>query len=146
MSALPSVGWCFAAVALLVRPLVLRTKVELHGYAVLAACVSITYMSLEPFSYCVARALGFNVAVLLQVYWHISVGHEEPLVLTLFRYGFILVGMPLVALLGALCCCVVVALRWRPQPGTSVPSEPDVETAAAVLREALASRKEKSGN
>ena len=145
-SALLSVGWCCAAAALLVRPMGLRSRVELQVYVVLAACISITHMSLEPFSYGVVRALGFNVAVLLQVYWHISIGHEEPLVLTLFRYGFVLVGMPLVALLGALCCCVVVALRWRPQPGPSVQAEPDVETAAAVLREALASRKEKSGN
>jgi hypothetical protein len=141
-----SVVWCCAAVALSVYQTGVHLRSELYGYMTLAACLSITYMALEPFSYCVARTLVFNVAVLLQVYWHIASGREEPLVLTLFRYGFVLLAMPLAAFLGALGCCVVVALRWRPHTGASVQAEPDVETAAAVLREALASRKEKSGN
>lgn len=143
---LMSVVWCFAAVALSVYQTGVHLRSELYGYMALAACLSITYMALEPLSYCVARTLVFNMAVLLQVYWHISAGRDEPLVLTLFRYGFVLLAVPVVAFLGALGCCVVMALRWRPQPCPSVQAEPDVETAAAVLREALASRKEKSGN
>jgi len=146
VSVLLSLLWACAAVALLARPLGLKSRAELSVYVVLAALVSATHMAQEPFPYCVARAVGFDVAVLLQVYWHISAGQEEPLVLTLFRYGFVLVASPPAALLGALGACVVVALRWRPQPDLCVQQEQDVETAAAVLREMLASRKEKSGN
>ena len=147
-SALLSVAWCGLAVALLLKPSLLKNRMELHVYAVLAALTSITYMPREPFPYHVARVVGFDFCVLLHVYWHISAGHEEPLVLMLFRYGFVLVALPLVALLGALASCVVVVLRWRPQvpSSASAQTEEDVETAAAVLREMLASRKEKSGN
>lgn len=138
-----SVGWSGVAVAQLARPSLLRGRLELYVYFLLAALMSVTYMPREPFSYEAARVLGYNVTVLLQVYWHISIAHEEPLVCTLFRFGFVLVASPLVSLLGALVCCVVVAVRWR--PAVSVAPEPDVETAAAVLREALASRKDKMG-
>jgi hypothetical protein len=140
-----SVAWCCVAVAQLLRPGLLRNMSELYVYVVLGALVTMTFMPREPFAYGAARVFGFDFAVLLQVYWHISVGYEEPLVCTLFRYGFVLVAPPLVALVGAFASCVVVAFRWRPQVAAAAASEPDVETAAAVLREALASRKEKSG-
>lgn len=141
-----SVVWCAAALGLSVYQVGMPLRTELYCYMALAACVSITYMALEPYSYCVARTFVYNVVVLMQVYWHISTGREEPLVLTLFRYGFVLLAIPVPACMGALGCCVAIAMRWRPQVPNAAQAEPDVETAAAVLREALASRKEKSGN
>jgi hypothetical protein len=142
-----SAAWCAVALVQLLRPSTLRGKSELYVYAVLAICVAATHVPREPFAYVAARTFAFDLAVLLQIYWHIAVGQDEPLVLTVFRYAFVLVAAPPLALLGSLCCCVVVALRWRPPAAQAVArDDQDVEAAASVLREALASRKEKSGN
>lgn len=136
-------AWATLAVAQLVRPGLLKSKVELYVYACLACCMSVTYCPYESIPYRIARIVGYDVAALVQIYWQISSGQEEPLVVTLLRHGAVLVAHPLVALAAACTPTVVVALRWRPPP--PAPGEdPDVE--AAALREALASRKEKAGN
>ena len=112
-------------------------------YSCLACCISVSYCPAEALPYRIARTLGYNVCVLVQIYWQLSVAQEEPLVLALLRHACVLVSHPLVALAAALAPVLVFAVRWRPPP--PVPKE-DADVEAAVLREALASRKEKAGN
>jgi len=112
-------------------------------YSCLACCISVSYCPAEALPYRIARTLGYNVCVLVQIYWQLSVAQEEPLVLALLRHACVLVSHPLVALAAALAPVLVIAVRWRPPP--PVPKE-DADVEAAVLREALASRKEKAGN
>jgi len=135
--------WAVLASAQLIQPGTLRPRAELYAYALLTVLLSATHHAVEPLPQYLARTLGYHASVLVQVYWQLSVAQEEPLVLTLLRHGSVLVAPPLVALGATLVSCVAVAMKWKP-PAPMERDDPDVE--AAALREALASRKEKSGN
>jgi hypothetical protein len=140
-----SVAWIAVAMCQLSRPSTIKTKYELYVYVVCSVFVSITYQAQEPVAHKLCRTLGFNVAVLVQIYWQLSVQMEEPLVLTVLRHGSVMIAPPFMAFIATFAPVIFIAMRWKPVSVVQVKEEnPDVE--AAVLREALANRKEKLGN
>jgi hypothetical protein len=139
-----AVVWAKFAFLQLSRPIV-KPRVELCVYAVLAVAMSCTHFSAEPLSYAIGRTAGFVLLVLLNVYWHTATSQEEPLALTSARYAYMLLGAPLVSVIGGLSVSLMLAYRWNTKPTTGSDPTPDMEAAhaAVALREALARSKEK---
>lgn len=135
--------WAVMASLQLAQPGTCKPKTELYAYAALMFFISATHFPIEPLPLCIARTMGYQISVLVQVYWQLSTSQDERLVLTLLRHASVLVAPPFIALAAFLAPNFIVAMRWKPQP-QEVKEDPDVE--AAALREALASRKEKAGN
>ena len=136
-----AVVWVKLVMMQLGRP-VFRARTEMCLYAALAVATSCTSNPIEPLSLVLGRTAAFVTLVLSHVYWHTATAHDEPLTLISARHAHVLLGTPIVAAAGCLGAAVLLAVRWhaRPQQEVEVPS--DIE--AAALREALASRKEKS--
>lgn len=122
---------------------VVKQRHQLYIYAALAAAFSFTHFAPETLGFSLTRATAFNLAVFVQIYWHISTANEEPLVLILLRHASILAAPPIVAAAGTIIPVVIAAASWKQQPPLP---PPDTDVEAAALREALASRKEKAGN
>ena len=141
LSMLIGATWVVFALSQLVRPGTLKHKIELYVYSGLAILMSFTYLPHEPLHYSIIRGVGYNVVCFVQIYWQIAASAEEPLVVTLLRNGAILLSIPPVAFVGSLCLVGVIAFRLKP---ITVTVANDVDMEAAALREALASRKEKS--
>jgi len=134
-------AWAKMSILQLSRPVV-RPRTEMCIYAALAVAMSCTHHPPELLSYVVARTAAYAMLVLTQVYWHTATVQDEPLTLTASRYGHVIIGHPLVASAGVLGAGVLLAIRWHSRPAQCSDPQPDIE--AAALREALASRKEKS--
>jgi hypothetical protein len=139
-----AVLWAKFAFLQLTRP-VAKQRIEICVYAVLAIAMSCTHHPVEPISYALGRTAGFVLLVLLNVYWHTATTQEEPLALTSARYAYVLVGTPVVSVIGGMSFALMMAYRWNMRPTTGSEPSPDVEAAhaAAALREALARSKEK---
>ena len=136
-----SAAWAKLMILQLSRP-VARQRTEMCLYAALVVAMSCTHHPPEVFSYVVARTTGYAALVLTHIYWHTATSQDEPLTLTAARYAHVIVGAPLVACAGSLGAGMLLAYRWHARPTQPGDPQPDVE--AAALREALASRKEKS--
>lgn len=124
-----------------VMSLVRAMKFEVYVYAVLSCIVSILHHDTESLGWVVVRVVTYNITVLMQVYWMIVSEVDEPLMVTLMRHVFLLVGPLSETCVFGIILCVVMGIRWKTVEQTV---EPEVENAASVLREALASRKEKN--
>jgi hypothetical protein len=138
-----AVGWIAAAMCQLSRPGTVKSKYELYFYVFCCVFVSITFQSLEPLSYRLLRTVGFNIAILVQIYWQVAAQSEELLVLTVLRHGSIMVVPPFMAFIATAAPVLFIAMRWKP---VHVVKEETQDIEAAALREALANRKEKLGN
>lgn len=116
-------------------------KYEAAGHAVLWTAMSLFKWKQEPLPYAIARALTYMTAVLLQVYSKVArKEQEEQLLLVLARHSVVVVAPPPLAA-AAFLVSVVVSLSQKKK--AEAHSVADTE-AALVLREALASRKEKN--
>lgn len=140
-----SVVWLAVAMHQLSRPGVFKPRFEVYAYAFLAILTTFTHQTVEPLYYSLLRTLAFDSAVLVQIYWQLSVAQEEPLILTIMRHGSILTAPPVMAMVATVSPILVIALQWKPTL-PALPEETNDVEAAAVLREVLANRKEKSGN
>ncbi len=140
-----SVVWLAVALHQLYRPGVLKPRFEVYVYASLTILTTMTHQSSEPLTYSLFRTIGFDFAILIQIYWQLSMSQEDPLILTIMRHGSVLTAPPAMALVATLAPMLVIALQWKSSTTFQMEEVPDVE-AAAVLREALANRKEKLGN
>jgi hypothetical protein len=140
-----AVLWAKMSILQLSRPVV-RPRVEICVYAILAVCMSCTQHPTEPLSYALGRTTGFVLLVISNVYWHTATSQEEPLALTAGRHAHVLLGVPLVSAGGAMGAALLLAFRWQAKPQLGSEPSPDVEAAhaAAALREALARSKEKN--
>ena len=136
-----AVIWVKLVLVQLARP-VARARTELCLYAALAVATSCTNNPIEPLSFVLGRTSAFVALVLSHVYWHTATAHDESLTLISARHAHVLLGTPVVAAAGCLGAAVLLAFRWHAQPRQESEVPSDIE--AAALREALASRKEKS--
>jgi hypothetical protein len=136
--------WILVAQCQLCRPNFLKSRHELYLYALFSILISITFYSMEPITYTLLRTMGYNVTLLFQIYWQISMSVEEPLVLSILRHGSIIVAPPLFAIVASLTPMVFIAVRWNPVVNS--PKEEIQDLEAMALREALANRKEKLSN
>lgn len=136
-----AVLWAKLMMVQLARPVV-RARTEICLYAALAVATSCTHHPPELLSHVLARTTCFIALVLTQVYWHSATAQDESLALTAARHAHVLLGTPIVATAGGVCAGIVLAFKWHARPPQASDPLPDIE--AAALREALASRKEKS--
>ena len=136
--------WAFIGIVQILKPAVFRFKNELLIYGLCGISLSFTHFAQESLLQAVVRVIAFNTSMFLQIYWQISSFQEESLIANLMRNGLILVGHPTISCITFFIYLVLVVFRWKPITNPSIPVEQDCE--AAVLREALALRKEKASN
>ena len=145
VSEVASVLWCGLSLFRALRPNAVKQRPEFYAYVVLALGISVTNFQSEPVTITLLRSLSFTGTVLVQIYVHLANTQEDPLVLTLLRHGSIMVGYFPVAIFATVVFLLIQAMQCK-QMEVPQTSKEDMDMEAAVLREMLASRKEKAGN
>jgi hypothetical protein len=134
-----SAMWSLASVVTQWKTNIIPWKNELQIYAIIATALSLTMWKPEPLSFLLTRVTFYCLVVALQIYSKLCNKEiEEHFLLILTRHGHIMVGAVPPAIVGALVPLVVAAFSWKQANLIEYDAE------AAILRDALASRKEKS--